>query len=137
MTEQPKPSGAERERMANVAGRTSDGGLANDWRLWGRISVNVSGEPYVRTTALTVGRGATCRMTMPARRRTAGVEDDWPGSATLRQRLCLALALWTGMTRSQGERPSAPPEGNHGEDVKDYWWYLDTVLSHAWNRWRH
>ena len=28
-------------------------------------------------------------------------------------------------------------EGNHGEDVKEYWWYLDAVPSHAWNRWRY
>src|SRR4029453_370913 len=29
------------------------------------------------------------------------------------------------------------PEGNHGEDVKDYWWYLDAVPSSAWLRWRY
>ena len=28
-------------------------------------------------------------------------------------------------------------EGNHGEDAKEYWWYLDAVPSHAWNRWRY
>ena len=28
-------------------------------------------------------------------------------------------------------------EANHGEDVKDYWWYLDAIPSHAWNRWRY
>ena len=28
-------------------------------------------------------------------------------------------------------------EANHGEDVKDYWWYLDAVPSHCWNRWRY
>jgi hypothetical protein len=28
-------------------------------------------------------------------------------------------------------------QGNHGEDVKEYWWYLDAVPSHAWNRWRY
>ena len=29
------------------------------------------------------------------------------------------------------------PEGNHGEDVKEYWWYLDAVPSSAWLRWRY
>ena len=29
------------------------------------------------------------------------------------------------------------PEGNHGEDVKDYWWYLDALPSSAWLRWRY
>jgi hypothetical protein len=28
-------------------------------------------------------------------------------------------------------------EGNHGEDVKEYWWYLDAVPSHSWNQWRY
>ena len=27
--------------------------------------------------------------------------------------------------------------GNHGEDVKEYWWYLDALPSHAWLRWRY
>ena len=28
-------------------------------------------------------------------------------------------------------------EGNHGEDVKEYWWFLDSVPSHVWNSWRY
>ena len=28
-------------------------------------------------------------------------------------------------------------EGNHGEDAKEYWWYLDSTPSHAWMRWRY
>jgi len=28
-------------------------------------------------------------------------------------------------------------QGNHGEDAKEYWWYLDAVPSHAWNHWRY
>ncbi len=28
-------------------------------------------------------------------------------------------------------------QANHGEDVKEYWWYLDALPSHAWNRWRY
>ena len=28
-------------------------------------------------------------------------------------------------------------QANHGEDVKEYWWYLDAVPSHSWNRWRY
>ena len=28
-------------------------------------------------------------------------------------------------------------QGNHGEDVKEYWWYLDAIPGHAWNRWRY
>ncbi|GAA4188720.1 glucosidase [Gryllotalpicola kribbensis] len=31
----------------------------------------------------------------------------------------------------------AGPEGNHGEDAKDYWWYLDGTPTHSWQRWRY
>ena len=38
----------------------------------------------------------------------------------------------------QGEAlRSTGAEANHGEDAKDYWWYLDALPSHAWNRWRY
>jgi hypothetical protein len=29
------------------------------------------------------------------------------------------------------------PEGNHGEDVKEYWWYLDSTPTHSWMTWRY
>src|SRR5262249_56603640 len=51
----------------------------------------------------------------------------------------VALELWTGCDRIVKERMFglAGPEGNHGEDVKDYWWYLDALPSHAFLRWRY
>ena len=66
-------------------------------------------------------------------------EDGLAGFSDREQRLCLALALWNGRDPILKERPFGltGPEGNHGEDVKDYWWYLDAVPSHAWNRWRY
>jgi hypothetical protein len=66
-------------------------------------------------------------------------EDGLAGFSDLEQRLCLALALWNGRDPILKERPFGltGPQGNHGEDVKDYWWYLDAVPSHAWNRWRY
>ena len=43
------------------------------------------------------------------------------------QRLCLGLALWNGRDPILKERMFGltGAEANHGEDVKDYWWYLD------------
>ena len=43
------------------------------------------------------------------------------------------------MTRSSrsGSFGLTGAEANHGEDVKEYWWYLDAVPSHAWNSWRY
>ena len=54
-------------------------------------------------------------------------------------RLCLGLALWNGRDPILKERMFglANSEGNHGEDAKDYWWYLDALPSSAWLRWRY
>ena len=66
-------------------------------------------------------------------------EDGLAGFSDVEQRLCLALALWNGRDPILKERTFGltGAEGNHGEDVKEYWWYLDAVPSHAWNRWRY
>jgi hypothetical protein len=66
-------------------------------------------------------------------------EDGLAGFSDIEQRLCLAVALWNGRDPILKERPFGltGPEGNHGEDVKDYWWYLDAVPNHSWNRWRY
>ena len=66
-------------------------------------------------------------------------EDGLAGLSTLRQDLCLALALWNGGDPILKERifGLAGPEGNHGEDAKEYWWYLDATPSHSWLRWRY
>ncbi len=66
-------------------------------------------------------------------------EDGMAGVCDERQRLCLALALWNGHDPILKERMFglAGPEGNHGEDVKEYWWYTDAVPSHAWLRWQY
>ncbi len=44
-------------------------------------------------------------------------------------------ALWNGRDPILKERAFGlnGHEGNHGEDVKEYWWYRDAVPSHAWN----
>ena len=61
------------------------------------------------------------------------------GFSDIEQRLCLGLALWNGNDAILKERMFGltGAEGNHGEDPKDYWWYLDSMPSHAWNRWRY
>jgi len=66
-------------------------------------------------------------------------EDGLAGFSDIHQNLCLGLALWNGRDAFLKERPFGltGPQGNHGEDVKDHWWYLDAVPSHAWNRWRY
>ena len=55
------------------------------------------------------------------------------------QNWCLALALWNGADPILKERMFglSGPEGNHGEDVKEYWWYLDGTPTHSWHTWRY
>ncbi len=57
----------------------------------------------------------------------AGVSDD-------RQRICFAPALWNGKDQILKERlyGLAGPEGNHGEDVKELYYYLDSSPTHAY-----
>ncbi len=66
-------------------------------------------------------------------------EDGMAGLCDARQRLCLALALWNGQDDHLKERlfGLTGPEGNHGEDAKEYWWYTDALPSHAWLEWRY
>ncbi len=66
-------------------------------------------------------------------------EDGLAGFSDIEQRLCLALALWNGRDAILKERVFGlnSYEGNHGEDAKEYWWYLDALPSHASNTWRY
>jgi hypothetical protein len=63
-------------------------------------------------------------------------EDGLLGICDDSQRLCFAIALWNGNDTILKERPFglSGPEGNHGEDAKDCWFYLDNVPSHAYMR---
>ena len=66
-------------------------------------------------------------------------EDGLAGLCDREQRLCLALGLWNGRDPILKERAFGLVnyEGNHGEDVKEYWWYLDALPDHSWLRWRY
>ena len=66
-------------------------------------------------------------------------EDGMAGISDLFGRLNLGLALWNGRDPILKERMFGltNSEGNHGEDVKEYWWYLDALPSSAWLRWRY
>jgi len=57
----------------------------------------------------------------------AGISDD-------RQLICFALSLWNGNDPILKERLFGVTnrQGNHGEDVKDYYFYLDSTPSHSY-----
>jgi hypothetical protein len=131
--------GAERDRVEGFGGL--EGGLrrASDWYVWG---------PYLSerqwgTVREDYSEGGTAWDYFPhdhARSRAyRWGEDGLAGFSDVEQRLCLALALWNGRDPILKERifGLTGSEGNHGEDAKEYWWYLDALPSHAWNRWRY
>jgi hypothetical protein len=66
-------------------------------------------------------------------------EDGLGGLCDREQRLCFALSLWNGRDNILKERVFglANNEGNHGEDAKDYWWYVDATPTASWLRWRY
>ena len=66
-------------------------------------------------------------------------EDGLGGICDDRQLLCFAFALWNGRDPILKERifGLTGHEGNHGEDAKEYWWYLDCTPTHSWMRWRY
>jgi hypothetical protein len=63
-------------------------------------------------------------------------EDGLLGLCDNHQRLCFALALWNGRDPILKERlfGLAGGEGNHGEDVKEYYYYLDSTPTHSYMR---
>jgi hypothetical protein len=66
-------------------------------------------------------------------------EDGLAGICDERQTFCFALAMWNGKDQIMKERifGLSGPEGNHGEDAKEYWWYLDSTPTHSYMRWRY
>lgn len=61
-------------------------------------------------------------------------EDGIGGISDRNQFLCFALGLWNGKDPFLKERMFGltGPEGNHGEDVKDYYFYLDNTPTHSY-----
>ena len=125
--------GAERARLA-----AADAGT-RPWRAWG---------PYVSERAWGTVRedyseDGTAWDYFPhdhARSRAyRWSEDGLAGICDEHQTFCFGLALWNGTDPILKERifGLTGPEGNHGEDAKEYWWYLDSTPTHSWMRWRY
>jgi hypothetical protein len=131
--------GAESERVAEF-GKLEDGlRQAGDWYRWGPY-VSERQWGTVREDYSANGEAWDYLPHDHARSRVyRWGEDGLAGFCDVEQRLCLGLALWNGRDPILKERAFGltGAQGNHGEDVKEYWWYLDAIPSHAWNRWRY
>ncbi len=66
-------------------------------------------------------------------------EDGLGGICDVEQELCLAFSFWNGRDPILKERlfGLTGDEGNHGEDAKEYWWYLDSTPTHSYMRWAY
>ena len=66
-------------------------------------------------------------------------EDGLGGICDSGQRLCLAFTFWNERDPILKERlfGLTGPQGNHGEDAKECWWYTDNTPSHSYMAWRY
>jgi len=121
-------STAERRRLA--AARNSN----EPWRLWGPyLSERQWGT--VREDYSADGNAWDHFTHDQARSRAyRWGEDGLAGLSDDRQRLCFSLALWNGRDPILKERlfGLTNGEGNHGEDVKEYYFYLDSTPTHSY-----
>ena len=129
----------ERQRVEQF-GQLEDGLLtASDWYLWGPyLSERQWGT--VREDYSADGEAWDHFPHEHARSRSyRWGEDGLAGFSDIEQRLCLSLALWNGRDPMLKERifGLTGTQGNHGEDAKEYWWYVDALPSHSLNRWRY
>ena len=64
-------------------------------------------------------------------------EDGLAGISDRHQIICFAVALWNGRDAILKERlfGLTGPQGNHGEDVKEYYFYLDSTPTHSYMKW--
>ena len=124
---------AERDRLADT-----DAGRA-PWRAWG---------PYVSERAWGTVRedysadGSAWDYFPHDHARSRAYrwsEDGLAAVSDARQLFCFALTMWNGVDPVLKERAFGltGPEGNHGEDAKDYWWYLDSTPTHSWMSWQY
>ena len=104
------------------------------WKLWGPyLSERQWGtvrEDYSRdgdAWEYFSREAAACRAYRWGEDGIAGISDD-------QQRLCLSLALWNGRDPFLKERffGLTNHEGNHGEDVKEVYYYLDAAPTHSY-----
>ena len=119
---------AEHQRLADCLARRAD------WKRWG---------PYVAERAWGTVREDYSATGDPwsyfphdhARSRAYRWNEDGLGGFCNRfQNVCMGLALWNERDPFSRSGSSASPdhEGNHGEDVKEYYFYLDATPTHSY-----
>jgi hypothetical protein len=122
---------AEEQRLKETQERTAH------WRRWGPFlserqwgTVREDYSPYGTAWEFFPHDHARSRAYRWGEDGLAGISDN-------HQRLCFALALWNEKDPILKERlfGLTGNEGNHGEDVKEYYFYLDSTPTHSYMKW--
>ena len=139
--EPPKATGGARARKLGATSRTKEGVRLREsaqrlqhWKRWG---------PYVSERAWGTVRedyspnGDAWRHFPHDHARSRAYrwnEDGLAGFCDRHQRICVALALWNGRDAILKERLFGLDghQGNHGEDVKECYFYLDSTPTHSY-----
>src|SRR5438093_4212358 len=130
-----RPMTAEHRRLAEATGHAEDDLFsANPWYEWGPyLSERAWGTVREDYSASGDAWGAFPHDHARSRAYRWN-EDGLAGFCNRFQNLCLAVALWNGRDPILKERlfGLSNPEGNHGEDVKEYYYYLDSTPTHSY-----
>jgi hypothetical protein len=122
----------EAERLAEADGT---GGAWRNWgpwlaeRAWGTVREDYSASGDAWTwLSYEQARSTAYRWN----------EDGFAGLCDRDQQLCFSLSFWNGIDATLKERAFGLTngEGNHGEDVKDEYWYVDATPTASWLSWR-
>ncbi len=94
-----------------------------------RTSVNVHGKPFARITVQTEQHGIFFPTTWPAARLIAGAKTVWLQSQPLSASRVQSRSLErSGPILKERAFGLTPAEGNHCEDVKEYYFYVDNTM---------
>src|ERR1700735_1049922 len=129
----PPPVAAEWQRLAEA----DNYGVA--WRKWGPYLAERAWGTVREDYSANGDAWSYFPFEEAASRAYRWNEDGMGGICDEDQLICLALALWNGNDPILKERPFGltNSQGNHGEDVKECWWYLDATPTSSWLQWRY
>lgn len=129
-TAKTKNLNAERQRLeAQYEGR-------EDWRHWGPYLAERAWGTVREDYSATGNAWEYFDHDQARSRAYRWNEDGLGGICDEAQNLCFSLALWNGVDPILKERAFGLTgnQGNHGEDVKEYYFYLDATPSHSYMR---
>ncbi|MDQ1485040.1 MAG: hypothetical protein QOJ62_733 [Actinomycetota bacterium] len=127
------PSGAEQRRIREGGERVGV------WRRWGPYLAERAWGSVREDYSADGDAWASFPFDHARSRAYRWNEDGLAGFCDRNQTWCLGLALWNGHDPILKERlfGLSNGQGNHGEDVKERYWFVDGTPTHSWMSWRY